>query len=52
VAAAYLAFLQQEMFDNPGNLTGFDSADLTELAKLLDGVSVSDEDHLPDDVTF
>ena len=40
------------MAANPGSLSPFTSAELDKLTDLLKGVSVSDEDVLPDDVTF
>jgi len=40
------------MAANPDSLFPFTSAELDKLTDLLTGVSVSDEDVLPDDVTF
>jgi len=52
VVSAYLAFLEKDMGANPGSLSPFTSAELDKLTDQLKGVSVSDEDILPDDVTF
>lgn len=52
VVSAYLAFLEKDMAANPGSLSPFTSAELDKLTELVKGVSVSDEDVLPDDVTF
>ena len=52
IVSAYLAFLEKDMAANPGSLSPFTSAELDELTDLLKGVSVGDEDVLPDDVTF
>ena len=37
---------------NPDSLSPFTSAELDKLTDFLKGVSVNDEDVLPDDVTF
>ena len=50
--AAYLAFLEKDMASNPGALTPFTSAELDKLSDRLKGVWVSDDEVLPDDVTF
>ena len=52
IVSAYLAFLEKDMAANPGSLSPFTSAELDKLTDLLKGVSVSDADLLPDDVTF
>jgi antitoxin PrlF len=52
IVSAYLAFLEKDMAANPGSLSPFSSAELDRLTSLLRDVSVSDEDVLPDDVTF
>jgi hypothetical protein len=52
IVTAYLAFLQKDMATNPDSLSPFTSAELDKLTHLLDGVSVVDEDVLPDHVTF
>ena len=52
VVSAYLAFLEKDMATNPSALTPFTSADLDTLTDRLKGVTVSDDDILPDDVTF
>jgi antitoxin PrlF len=51
IVSADLAFLEKDMAANPGSLSRFSSAELDKLTDLLKGVSVSDEDVLPDDVT-
>ena len=52
VVSAYLAFLEKDMATNPGALTPFTSAELDTLTDRLKGVTVSDDDILPDDVSF
>jgi antitoxin PrlF len=52
VVAAYLAFLEKDMAAHPGSLSPFTSAELEKLTDLVKDVSVSDEDALPDDLTF
>ncbi len=52
IVSAYLAFLEKDMAANPGSLSTFTSAEIDGLADMLKGVSVNDEDVLPDDVTF
>jgi antitoxin PrlF len=52
VVSAYLAFLEKDMAANPQSLSPFISAELDKLTDLVKGVSVSDEDGLPEDVTF
>lgn len=52
VVSAYLAFLEKDMAANPDSLSPFTSAELEKLTDLIKGVSVSEEDVLPDDVTF
>jgi antitoxin PrlF len=52
IVSAFLAFLEQDMLLNPSGLvtTPADRAD--ELNTLLEGVTVSDDERLPEDVTF
>lgn len=52
IVSAYLAFLEKDMAANPGSLSPFTIAELDKLTDLLEGVSVSDEDVLPDNVSF
>lgn len=52
IVSAYLAFLEKDMTANPASLSPFAGAELDRLTDLLKGVSVGDEDVLPDDVTF
>ncbi|MDV2985836.1 UNVERIFIED_CONTAM: type II toxin-antitoxin system PrlF family antitoxin [Methylobacteriaceae bacterium AG10] len=52
VVAAYLAFLERDMAAHPERLHPFTESDLARLASLTDGVSVSDDEVLPDDVTL
>ena len=52
IVSAYLAFLEKDMATNPDSLSPFSSAELDRLTDLLKDVSASDEDLLPDDVTF
>jgi hypothetical protein len=52
IVSAYLAFLEKDMAANPASLSPFTNAELDKLTDLLKGVSVIDEDVLPDDVTF
>lgn len=52
VVSAYLAFLEKDMAVNPSRMSPFDSAELERLTELVKGVTVSDDDVLPEDVTF
>ena len=52
VVSAYLAFLEKDMAANPGTLTPFISAELDTLTIRLKDVAASDDDVLPDEVTF
>ena len=52
IMSAYLSFLEKDMAANPGLLSPFTSVQFDKLTGLLKGVSVGDEDVLPDDVTF
>jgi antitoxin PrlF len=52
VVTAYLAFLERDMAEHPERLTPFSLEELEGLAALLEGVSATDDDRLPEDVTF
>ncbi len=52
VIGAWLSFLDAEMRSHPEHLTPFRETELTALETLVAGVSVNDEDVLPEDVTF
>lgn len=52
VASAYLAYLEADMKAHPKRLSPFSAADLSAAWKLVDDVSVSDDDVLPDDITI
>ncbi len=50
--AAWLCFLARDMQDNPDRLIAISEAEAMSLEKLVQGVVVSDDEVLPDDVTF
>ncbi|WP_206931468.1 AbrB/MazE/SpoVT family DNA-binding domain-containing protein [Roseococcus thiosulfatophilus] len=50
--AAWLRFLARDMQDNPDRLIAISEAEAMSLEKLVQGVVVSDDEVLPDDVTF
>ncbi len=50
VAAAYLAFLEQDMLRHPEKLQAFTDADVTRLQALTQDVVATDDDAIPDDV--
>jgi antitoxin PrlF len=52
VVSAYLAFLEKDMAANPSQLSPFTGTELEKLTELVKGVTVRDDDVLPDDVTF
>ncbi|QDI79689.1 hypothetical protein E8E01_04240 [Methylorubrum populi] len=52
VVAAYLAFLERDMAAHPERLHPFTEIDLARLASLTEGVPVSDDESIPDDVTL
>jgi hypothetical protein len=52
VIGAWLSFIDADVQANPGRLVPLKKADLAGLEKLVEGVVVSDEDVIPDDVTF
>lgn len=52
VVAAYLAFLAQDMAAHPERLQPFTEAEVARIEALTAGVSVSDEETIPDDVTL
>jgi len=47
-----LAFLERDMLQEPAQLTPFSAGSVAALDQLLEGVSVRDDELLPDDVTF
>ncbi len=52
VVSAFLAFVEKDLIEHPGRHTRFSKASLARAARLTKGVTVSDEDRLPEDVTF
>lgn len=52
VVAAYLSFLERDMTEHPERLLPFTEADVTRLQALTAGVSVSDDEVIPDDVSL
>lgn len=51
VVSAYLAFLEQDMLAHPDHISPYPTTELAALRRLTDGVAVSDDDVIPDDVT-
>ncbi len=52
IVAAFLAFLERDMLSNPSRLVPMPAGRADELKALLEGVTVSNDEALPDDVTF
>ncbi len=52
IIGAWLSFIDADIQANPGRLVSFNETDLSVLEKLVEGVLASDEDVIPDDVTF
>jgi len=52
IVAAFLAFLERDMVSNPSGLVAPPGGQADKLKALLEGVAVSDDEGLPDDVTF
>jgi hypothetical protein len=52
IVSAFLAFLERDMLSDPSCLAPAPAGRAEALKTLLEGVVVSDEDHIPDDVTF
>lgn len=52
VVAAYLSFLERDMAEHPERLLPFTHTDVTRLQALTSGVTVSDDEVIPDDVTL
>jgi antitoxin PrlF len=52
VVSAFLAFLERDMLSKPSGLAPPSGCQADELKVLLEGVAVSDDEGLPDDVTF
>ena len=52
VIGAWLSFLDAGIRSHPESLVPFEANELAALELLVAGVSVSDEESLPDDVTF
>jgi hypothetical protein len=52
IIGAWLGFIDADIQANPGRLVPLRETDLTEMKKLVESVSVSDGDVIPDDVTF
>jgi antitoxin PrlF len=52
VVAAYLAFLERDMAAHPERLQPFTHDEIARIEALTAGVSVSDDEAIPDDVTL
>lgn len=52
VVAAYLSFLERDMMQHPDRLRPFTEADVSRIQALTAGITVSDDDVIPDDVTL
>ena len=52
IVSAFLAFLERDMLSDPSRLAPAPSGRGEALKTLLEGVTVTDEDHIPEDVTF
>lgn len=52
VASAFLSFLERDMLATPSRLSPVARGSADVLTKLLEGVVVSDDERLADDVTF
>jgi len=52
ILSAFLALLQRDMLSNLSGLVTVPAGRADELKTLLAGVAVSDDEGLPDDVTF
>lgn len=52
IVAAYLGFLETDMRLHPERLRPFTAVEMDAVLSLVRGVDVSDDDTLPDDVTF
>ncbi len=52
IVSAFLAFLERDMLSDPSRLTPVPTGRADALKMLLKGVAVSDDDHIPDDVSF
>jgi len=52
IVSAFLAFLERDMLSDPSRLAPAPDGRPEALKALLKGVAVTDEDHIPDDVTF
>ena len=52
IVSAFLAFLERDMLSAPGRLTPAPAGRAEALKTMLEGVAVTDDDHIPDDVTF
>jgi antitoxin PrlF len=52
IVSAFLAFLERDMLADPSRLTRAPASRAEALKALLEGIDVTDEDHIPDDVTF
>jgi antitoxin PrlF len=52
VINAFLGFLELDMIKNPERIEEISDAEMEHSKKLIEGVQVSDDDFLPEDVTF
>jgi antitoxin PrlF len=47
---AFLAFVEKDIHANPHKVTAISTADIAEIKELTDGVLVSDDESLPEDI--
>lgn len=52
MVAAFLSFIERDATENPGRITPLPAAEAARAEALTRGVQVSDDDELPDDVSF
>jgi antitoxin PrlF len=52
IVSAFLSFLERDMLTDPSRLTPAPAGRAEALKTLLEGVTVTDDDHIPDDLTF
>ena len=52
MVAAFLAFIEQDATDHPDRITPLSSSKIAQAVELTRNVTVSDDDVIPDDITF
>jgi antitoxin PrlF len=52
IVTAFLAFIEKDLKDHPGRGAGLSKRSLGRAVRLTKGVKVSDNERLPEDVTF